>query len=87
MGFAKAFVGSWFFTRNYRALLLGLPTLVFLSVSGATAWQLAKEPGDDLAATYEWAAVRAGQLGEEGKADLMWERLMHVSSVRVFLRA
>ena len=78
MGFVKAFVGSWFFTRNYRALLLGLPTLVFLSVSAATAWQLAKEPSDDLAATYESAAVRAGQLGEEDKADLMWERLMQM---------
>ena len=26
-GFIKAFIGSWFVTRNFRALLLGLPTL------------------------------------------------------------
>lgn len=80
VGFVRAFVGSWFVTRNFRAFLLGIPAIVFLCAGGLAISRLAKEPDDSLAAAYEYAAVNAGRLGSDAEADLMWERLMQLRS-------
>jgi len=80
VGFIRAFVGSWFVTRNFRAFLLGIPTIMFLCAGGLATSRLAEDPGDNLAAAYERAAVNAGRLGADEEADLMWERLMQLRS-------
>jgi len=78
VGFFRAFLGSWLVTRNFRSLVAGAPAVAFLCIGGASTWQRSKDPGDELAVTYERAAVAAGRLGADAEADLMWERLMQL---------
>lgn len=78
LGFLRAFVGSWFLTRNYRAFFAGAPALLFAFVGAAVVWRLAQPPDETLAASYERAAVKATELESHEESDLMWERLMQL---------
>ena len=78
VGFLRAFVGGWFLSRHYRALLLAAPTLIFAFFGGYLVWRMSQPPGDDLALAYYDAAVNARQMGSHVESEIMWERLMQL---------
>lgn len=77
-GFLRAFIGSWFLSRNYRAFFAGAPALVFAFAGAIATWRLAQPPDEVLADTYQRAAINATQLESHAESDLMWERLMQL---------
>jgi|GEM_PF-5455513 len=80
VGFVRAFVGGWFVSRNYWSFLLGIPAVAVTCAGALATMRLAEKPGDRLAVAYERAAVKAGRVGSDAEADLMWKRLMQLKS-------
>ena len=78
VGFLRAFVGGWFLSRNYRILLLAVPTLIFGFFGAYVTWRMSQPPSDDLAIAYHDAAISASRVGSDAGSEIMWERLMQL---------